>query len=455
LGRFIATDAYEGEANNPITWHGYGYARHNPFTYIDADGNIEMLANGAEFLKQSSDALQERTGQYGTGFVAAAGGLATGVARGVLGLGELALRTANLSANAASLALGSVGLNTQANVDAHHKEVAQTVATLKAVGSAVGSKEGRSKIYEGAKETFGNAVYGGDAAALSELGNVASGLVGGAGSVKGVASAAAGTRTAATVSGAGTSAAKAQTRVAKEAAEAAAAGGRNHEAVQVAKAAARSDDAGRGASGASAQAAQAAATEARTVNTASSAPALITQEGPTIATAGQASVQSSVKATTGQVEEVVGGARAKSDAPSGRLVSFDTDAILKWEQAKTVLRDGDRAVVNPQVVRELSESVGWTNDPTPYLRGLGIEVVPSTPGAALPAAVLRRQLDMIKPHRGNSGDALNVAESAAMGADIFVTADLKAAKALTGSTSGGRIVLPRTGGTSIVIQTIK
>jgi RHS repeat-associated protein len=90
--RFLTQDPYLGESTTPPSLHRYLYAYSNPTVYVDPDGHIALLSEGAEQLAVFNDWLKERTTHYeGTGAVGVAGAVATGVARGLVGMSEGAL----------------------------------------------------------------------------------------------------------------------------------------------------------------------------------------------------------------------------------------------------------------------------------------------------------------------------------------------------------------------------
>lgn len=53
----------------------------------------------------------------------------------------------------------------------------------------------------------------------------------------------------------------------------------------------------------------------------------------------------------------------------------------------------------------MEESSLVISDPIAFLRARGVTVLPSTPGATVPATLLRQSLDSFRLHRGNLGDA--------------------------------------------------
>jgi hypothetical protein len=79
-------------------------------------------------------------------------------------------------------------------------------------------------------------------------------------------------------------------------------------------------------------------------------------------------------------------------------------------------------------------------------------MAPNVFGAAVPASYLRVEMDsMVGAARGNVGDALNISEAGAAGADLFITGD----RATIGATFGprGDIFLPRSGGVVVPFTT--
>jgi RHS repeat-associated protein len=128
-----------------------------------------------------------------------------------------------------------------------------------------------------------------------------------------------------------------------------------------------------------------------------------------------------------------------------RTVALDTDALVKFESSavQEAIQSIDKLVATPNVVRELRESVGIGNV-TAFLAKRGVVDVPGTVGAAVPASQLTRVLDGMRPHRGNSGDALNLVEAAGARADLFLTTD----KNTLGRAFGyrGKLFIPGTGG---------
>lgn len=113
---------------------------------------------------------------------------------------------------------------------------------------------------------------------------------------------------------------------------------------------------------------------------------------------------------------------------------------------------GDRLVVTPNVVQELSARVG-IKDVASFLEKRGINQVGSVPGAAVPASRLRQVLDQIVLSKGNAGDALNISEAAGADASVFLTNDVNT----IGRTFGldNKLLLPNSEGTTITIQVVK
>jgi len=133
----------------------------------------------------------------------------------------------------------------------------------------------------------------------------------------------------------------------------------------------------------------------------------------------------------------------------GRLVAIDADATLKWHETSKLLRPTDTLVVTPNVVWELENSVGVVNIDA-FLGARGIFRTSNPVGASIPATQLHSRLNMIRPHIGNAGDALNFGEAGAIGAETFITGDKKAVQSLIGGT--GDLLLPNSNGTRIFIQ---
>jgi RHS repeat-associated protein len=139
----------------------------------------------------------------------------------------------------------------------------------------------------------------------------------------------------------------------------------------------------------------------------------------------------------------------------GRLVALDTDAVIKFNSpgVQAALQEGDRLIVTPNVVQELRNSVG-VQDIENLLSLRGIQVSTDTVGASVPATFLRQIIDAVVGSKiGNAGDALNISEAGAAGADMFITADANTIGRTFGTS--GKVFLPQSGGVSVPIQVVK
>jgi RHS repeat-associated protein len=178
LGRFISQDPAEGQELRPASFQKYLYAYGNPLVWVDPDGRIGVLKDGADWLSGAGDWLRDRAGQCGSGFICGTAGAAIGVSRAVVGLGEFGLRGVNVVANTASLAAGTLGLNSQANIDAHAAELEGTLNAGKAAVSMVSTSGGRQQLADKAFSTIEKALDG-DAQAISDGMSLLAGAVGG------------------------------------------------------------------------------------------------------------------------------------------------------------------------------------------------------------------------------------------------------------------------------------
>ena len=191
-GRFISVDPAEGQDDQPASYNKYLYAYANPMLYVDPDGRIALLNDAANLLGDFNGWLRGRVEECGQGIVCGTLGAGVGVSRAVVGLGELGLRGANLLGNTASLALGTLGLNSQENIDAHAAEIEGTINTGKALYGAVSTAEGREKLSDKAFGTIDKALAG-DSAAISDVFEFGAGFVGGGGAAKNAVNTAANT----------------------------------------------------------------------------------------------------------------------------------------------------------------------------------------------------------------------------------------------------------------------
>lgn len=183
IGRFISQDPAEGQDERPASYHRYLYAYGNPTVYVDPDGQVAVLRDGAETLSDFSNWLRDRAASCSNGWICTAAAGAIGVSRAVVGLGEAGLRGANVVANTASLALGTVGLNSQENIDAHAAELEGTVKAAKGAYDAVTTSEGRAAIADKVFSTAEKALSG-DTGAISDVTETLAGFVGGSGAAK-------------------------------------------------------------------------------------------------------------------------------------------------------------------------------------------------------------------------------------------------------------------------------
>ncbi|MFN7663810.1 MAG: RHS repeat-associated core domain-containing protein [Inhella sp.] len=178
LGRFISQDPAEGQELRPASFQKYLYAYGNPLVWVDPDGRVSWLNAGADWLSGAGDWLRDRAGQCGSGLICSTAGAAIGVSRAVVGLGEFGLRGVNVVANTASLAAGTLGLNSQANIDAHAAELEGTLNAGKAAVSMVSTSGGRQQLADKAFSTIEKALDG-DAQAISDVSSFVAGAVGG------------------------------------------------------------------------------------------------------------------------------------------------------------------------------------------------------------------------------------------------------------------------------------
>lgn len=62
-GRFLSEDPAEGEDGKPASYHRYLYAYANPLVYVDPDGRVAFLKNGADTLGEFSGWLRGRAAE--------------------------------------------------------------------------------------------------------------------------------------------------------------------------------------------------------------------------------------------------------------------------------------------------------------------------------------------------------------------------------------------------------
>ena len=181
LGRFIGEDPMEGEAAIPLSWRSYLYANGNPLVYVDRNGNIAVLADGADALGQFNDWLKDRSSQYGDGWLAVAGNVATGVTRGIVAGTEGLVRAANFGANLVTNQFD--GFGSQSLKDATVAELDKTFDSATKSYDYVVNKGGAADLAGKALDTAGKALSG-DAKAIGDLTEFAVGLAGGGGAAK-------------------------------------------------------------------------------------------------------------------------------------------------------------------------------------------------------------------------------------------------------------------------------
>ncbi len=186
IGRFISQDPAEGQDDRPASYQRYLYAYGNPTIYYDPDGRIALLKEGAEALGEFGDWLRGRASMCDEGVLCKVAAATIGVSRAVVGLGEMGLRATNVAANTTSLALATLGLNSQANADAHAAELEGTINAAKASYKAVSTQEGRAAIGDKVFGTVEKAIAG-DSGAISDISEFAAGFVGGGGAAKNAA----------------------------------------------------------------------------------------------------------------------------------------------------------------------------------------------------------------------------------------------------------------------------
>jgi hypothetical protein len=168
----------EGYENNPMSLHRYLYAYQNPMKYVDPDGRIAALANGADALGGFNEWLEEQNGSFSDSYAGKGLSIANGVARGVASLGEGFLRTANYGANWASVATGGYGVDEWAQ--AHDQEINATHESVKSTYDYFANQDGFSKTGQ-QLQSFGTDLAQGKNSALSDLASFGTGLIGGAG----------------------------------------------------------------------------------------------------------------------------------------------------------------------------------------------------------------------------------------------------------------------------------
>lgn len=176
-GRFISEDSYEGTVATPESRNGYLYAYANPLVYVDADGNVALLANGRDALMQFDGWLANQSAQYGDGVIAKIGVGATAVSRGLVQGSAGLVSLVNIGANTGSVLLNKAGVVSDATAAAHSDELGQSVAAGVSLAKDL-SRGSDSQAYQSARATV-SAAYEGDNRALSDVGSFGVGFVGG------------------------------------------------------------------------------------------------------------------------------------------------------------------------------------------------------------------------------------------------------------------------------------
>lgn len=184
-GQFVSRDPVEGEANLPITWGAYQYGRYNPYRYTDPNGEIAILADGAQTLGGWGDWLKKYGEEnYAEGNNPAAinyGGKGLlGIGRGIVGGAEGITRAVNVVGNLTSVGLSAgldvIGLGLPGS-QAHLEELKGTARAVRQVADYVKS-EGAAGTIGKATDTLvraatGDADAAGDvAAALTGIGGL-------------------------------------------------------------------------------------------------------------------------------------------------------------------------------------------------------------------------------------------------------------------------------------------
>ncbi|MGQ0801009.1 MAG: RHS repeat-associated core domain-containing protein [Pseudomarimonas sp.] len=183
LGRFNRVDPGPLIALQPITINRYLYANGNPLVYVDSDGRIAFLAEGADQLGRFREWLGERAGTYSQGIAGQIAAATGGVARGFVGASEGALRGVNYVANVGSVVLADYGLNNQEWAAEHFKETQGTHAAAAGAYDFVANQGGAGLLYDQAVDTTSR-VYEGDVQAIGDFSEFATGFASGSGVAK-------------------------------------------------------------------------------------------------------------------------------------------------------------------------------------------------------------------------------------------------------------------------------
>jgi len=168
--RFTTRDSYLGEIGTPPSLHRYLYAYGNPTVYVDPNGNIALLRDGADMLAGFNDWLRGRSEMYEDDLLGWFGAVTTGTARGLIGMTEFGLRGVNYAAN-----WGSVTMETPW-AQSHAEELMATHDTALSVGRYIAFEGGASRLLGQGADTLGRAARG-DASAIGSLTEFVSGSV--------------------------------------------------------------------------------------------------------------------------------------------------------------------------------------------------------------------------------------------------------------------------------------
>jgi len=123
--------------------------------------------------------MAERTARYSDNWLGRTAGFATGVARGVVALGEGGLRAVNYAANWGSVTLSTTGVVSEETAMAHAQELAGSHETVSRTYNYL-TTGGASELAQRAKETVTRATHG-DVSAIGDIAAFGTGLVGGTG----------------------------------------------------------------------------------------------------------------------------------------------------------------------------------------------------------------------------------------------------------------------------------
>ncbi len=180
-GRFLSQDPAEGDPEAPLSYNAYLYAYGNPEVFTDPTGQIAVLRDIAEGLGDANKWLRAQAAECSLNkVVCGTAGAAIGVTRAFAGLAEGAVRATNVVANITAMAAGTVGLNSEENLNSVGAELDGTIDATKALAHTVGTAEGRQAA---ADKVFGTVdkMLQGDAGAISDASEFISGFAIGGG----------------------------------------------------------------------------------------------------------------------------------------------------------------------------------------------------------------------------------------------------------------------------------